>query len=99
MKTVSHKAKRRFCCLAVFFVAILFLFVGTIFQDWLAIVHNKQSIASLSEYYASLKTDEESLNSEITKLHDNNYIARYARERYMYSLPGEIIIKMPDEEE
>lgn len=60
-------------------------------------MHNKQEIATMNQYYVDLLAEEESLTSEVTKLHDSDYIARYAREKYMYSLPGEIIIKMPDE--
>lgn len=97
MKKVSSKAKRRFCFLSICFVIVLTLFVGSIFQDWLKIMHNKQEIATMNQYYVDLLAEEESLTSEVTKLHDSDYIARYAREKYMYSLPGEIIIKMPDE--
>lgn len=84
--------------LSVFFIGILSLFVGTIFQDWMTIMSNKQDMKSLSNYYTQLLEEEESLTSEVTKLHDNDYVARYAREKYMYSLPGEIIIKIPEEE-
>ncbi len=97
MKRASTKEKRRFIILSICFLITLTLFVGSIFQDWLNIVHNKQEIASMNNYYTTLLEEEESLKSEVTKLHDNDYIARYAREKYMYSLPGEIIIKMPDE--
>ena len=92
------RKKSRFAFLSICLVSILVLFVGTIFKDWLKIVSNKHSITSLTAYYEDLLKEEESLTSEVTKLHDRDYIARYARERYMYSLPGEIIIKMPDEE-
>lgn len=92
------KRKSRFVFLLVCVIAILVVFVGTIFKDWLKIVDNKQAIAKMSVQYEELLEEEESLTSEVTKLHDSDYIARYARERYMYSLPGEIIIKMPDEE-
>ena len=34
---------------------------------------------------------------EVTKLHDDDYVARYAREKYMYSLPGEFIIKITED--
>ncbi len=98
MKKVSFKARRRFIILTVCFVGMLSIFVGSIFQDWLKIMDNKQNIASMNAYYQDLLKEEESLTSEVTKLHDSDYIARYARERYMYSLPGEIIIKMPNEE-
>ena len=39
------------------------------------------------------------LNQEIIKLQDPEYLARYAREKYFYSKDGELIIKLPDEEE
>ena len=54
---------------------------------------------NLNNYYDELLAEEESLNSEVTKLHDSEYVARYAREKYMYSLPGEFIIKMPTKDE
>lgn len=97
MKKVSFKAKRRFFLLSVFCVAVLTFFVASIFQDWVQIVHNKQDISSMNKYYANLLEEEESLTSEVTKLHDSDYVARYAREKYMYSLPGEIIIKMSED--
>ena len=61
-------------------------------------MNNKQQIASLTSYYDELLEEEASLTSEVTKLHDEDYIARYAREKYMYSLPGEFIIKIPTDD-
>lgn len=91
------KAKKRLLFLAVFFIGIVGLSFVSIFRDWLQIMYNKQQIASLTSYYDDLLKEEESLTSEVTKLHDPDYVARYAREKYMYSLPGEFIIKLPDE--
>lgn len=95
-KRVSRKKmKRRLCVFSCFLVLVLGVFMGTIFQDWIQIVENKSLLAELNEKYTSLLEQEESLNSEVTKLHDVDYVARYAREKYMYSLPNEIIIKIP----
>ncbi len=95
-KRVSRKKmKRRLCVFSCFLVLVLGVFMGTIFQDWIQIVQNKSMLAELNEKYTSLLEEEESLNSEVTKLHDVDYVARYAREKYMYSLPNEIIIKIP----
>lgn len=91
------KAKKRFLFLSIFFIGIVGLSFVSIFRDWLQIMQNKQQIASLTSYYDDLLKEEESLTSEVTKLHDPDYVARYAREKYMYSLPGEFIIKLPDE--
>lgn len=98
MTKSKFKSKSRFVLLLVCVIGILVVFVGTIFKDWLQIVDNKQSLAAMNVHYEELLEEEASLTSEVTKLHDRDYIARYARERYMYSLPGEIIIKMPNEE-
>ena len=95
-KRVSSKVKRRLCLLSGVLVAVISIFVGAIFHDWIQIVQNKTLIADLNYEYNELLSQEESLNSEVTKLHDMEYVARYAREKYMYSLPNEIIIKIPN---
>ena len=45
-----------------------------------------------------LKDEEDKLNSDIKKLKDPEYVARYAREKYMYSKDGELIIRLPDDD-
>jgi len=95
-KKVSSKAKKRFFVLSILFLGVVFFSSFSLFQDWDAITKNKQEIASLNAYYTDLLEEEESLTSEVTKLHDMDYVARYAREKYMYSLPGEFIIKLPE---
>lgn len=97
MKKKSTKARKRFFVLSLLFLGIVGVFVGTIFQDWLEIANKNQEISQLTLYYSELLEEQESLNSEVTKLHDMDYVARYAREKYMYSLPGEFIIKLPQE--
>ena len=42
--------------------------------------------------------EEDKLNSDIKKLKDPEYVARYAREKYMYSKDGELIIRLPDDD-
>ena len=40
--------------------------------------------------------EEDILNDEISKLQDPEYLAKYAREKYLYSKDDEIIIKIED---
>ena len=40
--------------------------------------------------------EETALKSEVTKLQNPDYVARYARETFFYSKPNEIIIKTDD---
>ena len=93
------KAKKRFCLLSILFIGIVVFSFVSIFEDCLQIMNNQTELASLTSYYHELLQEEESLTSEVTKLHDPEYVARYARERYMYSLPGEFIIKIPNQNE
>lgn len=99
MKKKNKCAVKRFFVGSLILIVLLVLSFFTLFQDWLKIASNKQELSRLEVYYNELLNEEESLNSEVTKLHDEDYVARYARERYMYSLPGEIIIKMPDDKQ
>ena len=46
-----------------------------------------------------LKDEETNLNQEITKLKDDDYLARYAREEYLYSKEGEYVIKIDEKVE
>ena len=44
-----------------------------------------------------LKEKQESLLADIEKLSDKDYIARYAREKYFYSRPGEIVLRIDED--
>lgn len=58
----------------------------------------KDQKKELEDRIASLKEEEKVLESDIQKLEDPSYVARYAREKYLYSKDGEIIIRIPDDE-
>lgn len=95
-KKGTNRNKKKIIFLLLLLIAIVSFSVVSIFKDWVQIMNNKQQLSSLTSYYNNLLDEEESLNSEVTKLHDPDYVARYAREKYMYSLPGEFIIKVPN---
>ena len=43
---------------------------------------------------SKLKEEEEYLNMEVEKLKDPDYVARYAREQFLYSKDGEFNIRI-----
>ncbi len=43
-----------------------------------------------------LKEQEEELSTDVQKLQDPEYVARYLREKYYYSKSDEFIIKLPN---
>lgn len=81
--------------LLVVFVFVLIL-ISTVFNDWFQIVENKKEEESLNKYYDELKEKGAALNSEVTKLQDPQYVARYAREKYMFTKDGETILRIID---
>jgi len=65
--------------------------IGTILKDVNYMKSEKKELAVKLE---SLKEEEEILKSEVNKLKDPVYIAKYAREKFLYSGDGEYIIRM-----
>jgi cell division protein DivIC len=94
MKRATKKDKRRILLLFIILVPLLVLFVSNVWKYSTQIVNNVQSKKELDEVYKEKLSEEEKLQSEIIKLQDPEYIARYAREKYLYSKDGEIIIKI-----
>lgn len=76
------------------FIPLLTLFVSNMFSYWSKIYNNIKETKKLEEEYNEKMKEEASLKTEIDKLHDPEYVAKYAREKYLYSKKGEIIIKI-----
>ena len=70
---------------------LVFLFIYSFFA--IILVHDL--VTTIFEIYQSEK-DKVAFKKEIEKLKEPDYIARYAREKYLYSKDGEIIIRIPD---
>jgi cell division protein DivIC len=98
-KKITKKTKRRLTFLSCAIFLLIGATIASVFNDLCQVVHNKNEITLLESEYDDLMHDQESLKSEITKLQDDDYVARYAREKYLYSLPNEVIIKLPDDTE
>ena len=78
------------------FIISIVVFVSTAFSYFSQIVKNKEEINKLKEIYNDKLVDEENLKEEINRLQDPEYMAKYAREKYLYSKNGEIIIKIEE---
>ena len=94
MKKATKKDKRSITVLIIVFVPLLGLFISNMFSYWSTIYSNIKEKKELEKAYKERLEEEELLKSEINKLQDEEYIARYAREKYLYSKDGEIIIKI-----
>ena len=89
----SKKDKLRIFIIFVTIISLLGVLVGSVYQDWQLILENRHLEAELNLEYANLKDNEEKLMAEITKLGDNEGLINYARENFLLSTEGDIIIK------
>ncbi|MCX4248705.1 MAG: septum formation initiator family protein [Bacilli bacterium] len=69
------------------------------FSTWKQIVANRKTKEELTSKYSELLENEESLEGEVVKLQDPEYVAKYAREKYLFTKDGELIIDMGKSEE
>ena len=97
MKKITKKDKRRIL-IWMLVIVIIASYLGVFsFNYWSQIYANRKEKIKLENDYTSLLEKEELLKSQITKLQDPEYVMEYAREKYMLSKDGEIIIKVPED--
>lgn len=95
-KKVGKKAKGRMFLAFLFFGVIISGLSYKFFDNISKINKMKEEKHELQERLSSLKDEEKSLNIDIQKLQDPAYVARYAREKYLYSKDGELIIRITE---
>ena len=91
---MTKKDKRRITLLMLIFIPLLIMFVSRMFSYWSVIYSNVKEKKELELKYKEILEREDLLKSEISKVEDEEYVARYAREKFLYSKDGEIIIKL-----
>ncbi len=94
-----RNAKKRIFLFFVFFGTIIGSLSYSFFSNVNKIIRMKDQKEALKDKLSNLKEEEEILNSDIKKLEDPDYVARYAREKYLYSKDGELIIRIPEDDE
>ena len=90
----TKKEKKRLIFITLIIFGLIASLVSSVSQDWVEILDNNRKIDELNVAYDDLLKEEKKLKSEVVKLQDNDYIARYAKEKYLYSTEGETIIRM-----
>lgn len=96
---LSKKSKRRMLVFGSASICLI-LFLGvTIGNVWAQIFQKYYEKNFYEEKLKELKDEEEKLKVDVEKMQDDDYVARYAREKYLYSKDGEFIIQIPDEDD
>lgn len=97
MKKVNKGAKRRLLLLFSIFVLLVGYMSYSTITYWKQILQNKKDTKELEKKYSKLVSNKEILEKDLVKLQDPDYVAKYAREKYLYSKEGELIIKIIDD--
>ncbi len=94
-KPVTRKTKRRICLILIISLFIITAITLSVGKVWLQVIEKSREEKFLREEIVRLKREESYLRSEVQKLQDPDYVARYAREKYLYSRDGEFTIRIP----
>ncbi len=93
----KRKVRTRFFLLGFISIFIICAVTFTIGKYWIEIFDKYKEKKVLDQELTSLKEKEEELKVDADKLQNPDYVARYAREKYLYSKPGEYILQIPEE--
>lgn len=88
----KSKTKRRILIFGSFSFFIIAVTLYTTLSYWMQIYNKYKELDTLNQKYKKLKKKEAALKVDVNKMQDSDYIARYAREKYLYSKDGEFIL-------
>ena len=97
MKKKNTKFRYRVFFLIPLCIGLMVAIFASVGSYWVKIANKYQEKEELEKQIIVLKEKEEELKVEVDRLEDPDYVARDARERYMYSKDGEIILRLPNE--
>ena len=91
-----NKYKMRLVLYSISFLFLVGLMTLSCFATWQKIYNNKKEKERLDSLYTSLLSEEANLEDDVRKLQDPEYVAKYAREKYLYTKDGEYVIDLSD---
>ena len=98
-RRVSKQSKRRLMIFGVLSVFAIVYFFVTLFSYTYNYISLKNEEVNLKSELLALQDEKANLKIEIEKLNDPEYVARYAKENFLYSADGEYVIKIESEEQ
>lgn len=95
-KKYTVKSKGRMIVVSMIFGFIIATLGYTLILNLKKVSDIKKELKGLNDERETLLEQEEALEADIKRLSDSLYIARYAREKYLYSKEGELILRIED---
>lgn len=91
---LTKKSKRRVLLISVVTISLISLILINMFSVWKQLIEKREEKIFYTKELEKLEEEEEYLKVEVQKLQDPDYVARYAREQYLYSKDGEFNIRI-----
>ncbi|MDD5865231.1 MAG: septum formation initiator family protein [bacterium] len=90
----TKKENKRLFFISFIIIGLVFLLGFTVYKDFIIISKNRNQTNKLTKEYEQLLDEKKLLTSQVTKMQDPEYLARYAKEKYLYSKEDEVIIRI-----
>lgn len=97
-KKKKKASENRLVIFGTISIIVIMFFVYSLFSYIIEVKNLNEEQKRLENDLLLLKKEESNLKNEIEKLKDPDYLARFARENYMYSKDGEYIIKVSEKD-
>ncbi|HHX16341.1 MAG TPA: hypothetical protein GX725_00290 [Mollicutes bacterium] len=94
-RRITKRTKRRLSIIFLVTIVVLITFILNVGKLFFQIIEKKNEEKFLIGELKRLEDEEAYLKVEVEKLNNPDYVARYARERLLYSKDGEFIIRIP----
>ena len=91
------ETKRKMFIIAIIYIALGAVLLQNVVTTMYQIYTKNKEKKAFEQELVELKEKEDELKATVTKLQDPDYVARYAREKYLYSKEGEYILQIPEE--
>ena len=93
-RKMTKKTKRRVLLISVVTITLISLISVNLLLVWRQLLIKTKEKNFYTQELERLKEEEAYLKVEVEKLQDPDYVARYAREQYLYSRDGELNIRI-----
>lgn len=82
--------------LGFLYLGICAVLIYTLSVNVIRVNKQKTALTQLQQRRDELNEEKEALSKEVELLSDDDYVARYARDNYIFSKDGEEVVKLPE---